>query len=147
MKTFSKYWPCSSMGCITYKWGEKPVTASAAWKPEMFNYMCSYSTAEQRRLAPRFCCMQDSSLDSTLVPAIVVVQELQPSPSSPCPSIGSGAEMQTTLLSGSCRLSANSANKWQNLCARGLVTTLEIYGILLSRCAVATALQLERSWH
>lgn len=51
------------------------------------------------------------------------------------------------LLSGACRLSANSANKWQNLCAHGLVTTLEIYGVLLSRCAVATALQLEGSWH
>lgn len=51
------------------------------------------------------------------------------------------------ILNRAWRLSANSVNKWQNLCARGLVSTLEIYGILLSCCAVAAALQLERSWH
>lgn len=52
-----------------------------------------------------------------------------------------------TILNRAWRLSANSVNKWQNLCARGLVPMLEIYGILLSCCAVAAALQLERSWH
>ena len=51
------------------------------------------------------------------------------------------------FLSGAWRLSAKSVNKWQNLCACGLVPTLEIYGILLSCCAVAAALQLESSWH
>lgn len=51
------------------------------------------------------------------------------------------------ILNRARRLLANSVNKWQNLCSCGLVLTLEIYGIFLSRCAVAAVLQLERSWH